>query len=85
MGAMPETTVDGYHVLMFRLADFDTAKANVTEMMKLFHMFADVCIGDNGLANGYVVLFDMKGVSLGHLPKVSLPMLKRFMVYIQVH
>ncbi|GJQ85960.1 hypothetical protein Trydic_g21807 [Trypoxylus dichotomus] len=46
-------------------------------------MYNDCILSEDGLAEGYIVLFDMKGVSLGHLARVSLPALRAFMVYIQ--
>nr|XP_022907576.1 alpha-tocopherol transfer protein-like [Onthophagus taurus] len=46
-------------------------------------MYNDCVLSEDGLSEGYVVIFDMKGVALGHLARVSLPALKAFMVYIQ--
>ncbi|KAK9754128.1 CRAL/TRIO domain [Popillia japonica] len=46
-------------------------------------MYNDCVLSEDGLAEGYIVLFDMKGVSLGHLARVSLPSLRAFMIYIQ--
>jgi hypothetical protein len=84
MAAIPKSTPLGYRVLLYRLSDKDPSKANFTELMKAFLIHADIRLSEDGLAPGYIVLFDMKGISLGHIPKVSLPSLRRFMVYIQV-
>jgi len=84
MIAVPKSTPSGYRVLLFRLKEFEPSKANFSELMKAFFIFADIRISEDGLAPGYVVIFDMKGVSLSHLARVSLPALKKYMVYIQV-
>lgn len=46
-------------------------------------MFNDICLSEDYLANGYVVVFDMKGVRLGHLTRIQLSPLRAFMAYIQ--
>lgn len=46
-------------------------------------MFNDVQISIDGPIEGYVVIFDMKGVKLGHLAKVQFGPLRTFMNYIQ--
>jgi CRAL/TRIO domain len=84
MIAVPKSTPNGCRVLMFRLKETEPSKANFVELMKAFFIFADIRISEDGLAPGYIVIFDMKGVSLTHLTKVSLPALKKYMVYIQV-
>lgn len=48
-------------------------------------MFNDVQISEDGPINGYVVIFDMKGVKLGHMAKVQFGPLRTFMNYIQVY
>lgn len=48
-------------------------------------MFNDMILSEDGLAAGYIVIFDMQGVHLGHLAKVSLGAIRKFMIYIQVN
>ncbi|XP_065333942.1 alpha-tocopherol transfer protein-like [Cloeon dipterum] len=83
MIAVPKSTPSGNRVLLYRLKETEPSKANFVELMKAFFVFADFRISEDGLAPGYIVVFDMKGVSIGHLTRVSLPALKKFMVYIQ--
>ncbi|XP_059489003.1 alpha-tocopherol transfer protein-like [Neocloeon triangulifer] len=83
MIAVPKSTNSGYRVLLYRLKETEPSKANFVELMKAFFVFADIRISEDGLAPGYIVIFDMKGVSIGHLTRVSLPSLKKYMVYIQ--
>ncbi|XP_018322061.1 alpha-tocopherol transfer protein [Agrilus planipennis] len=46
-------------------------------------MYNDCILSEDGLAEGYVVIFDMHGIRLGHIARVSLPALRAFMLYIQ--
>lgn len=47
-------------------------------------MIADLWIMQQGIAEGHVIVFDMDGVVLGHLARMSLMTMKRVMVYLQV-
>lgn len=47
-------------------------------------MFNDMVLSRDGPINGYVVVFDMAGVSLRHLTLVQFGALRNFMSYIQV-
>lgn len=80
---LPKLTPDGYKVLMYTCKDPDYTKLVFADAVKGFCMFNDCALSEDGLAEGYIVLFDMKGVSLGHLARVSLPPLKAFLNYIQ--
>lgn len=84
MTAMPNKTPEGYHILVYRLVDTDPSKLQFSEAVKAFCMFNDYRISEDGLTEGYVVIFDMKGVKLGHLTRVQLGPLRTFMTYIQV-
>jgi len=83
MASMPKTTPEGYKLLIYRLVDPDPSKVIFSDCMKAFCMFNDVCLSNDILANGYVVVFDMKGVRLGHLTRIQLGPLRAFMSYIQ--
>lgn len=84
MIGLPNKTVEGYHVLLYRLSDFDYSKLHFADAIRVFCMFNDIKLSEDRLSNGYIVIFDMKGCSLGHLTRVTLPALRSFMLYIQV-
>lgn len=83
MIAMPKTTPEGYHILIYRLIDTDPSKVNFGDCMKSFCMFNDIRLSEDLLAEGYIVIFDMKGVKLSHLTRVQIGPLRSFMAYIQ--
>ncbi|CAH0595133.1 unnamed protein product [Chrysodeixis includens] len=83
MVGLPNKTAEGYHVLLYRLSDFDYSKLNFADAVRVFCMFNDVKLSEDRLSEGYIVIFDMKGCSLGHLTRVTLPALRAFMHYIQ--
>ncbi|CAH0548875.1 unnamed protein product [Brassicogethes aeneus] len=80
---LPKSTPEGYRVLLYSVRDPDPTKVNFADAVKGFCMYNDCILSEDGLAEGYVVLFDMKSVCIGHLARVSLPALKCFMMYIQ--
>lgn len=83
MISLPNLSPDGYRLLVYRLRHTDPSKVHFGEATKGFCMFNDVQISEDGPINGYVVIFDMKGVRLGHLAKVQFGPLRTFMNYIQ--
>lgn len=85
MISVPKTTPEGYHILIYRLLETDPAKMNFADAIRSFCMFNDMRISEDGLTEGYIVVFDMKGLKLGHLAKIQLGSLRAFMSYIQVY
>lgn len=83
MISIPKKTVEGYEILLYRLIDTDPSKIIFSDALKGFCMFNDIRISEDLLAEGYVVIFDMKGVRLSHISRVQLGPLKSFMTYIQ--
>lgn len=84
MVGLPIKTQEGYKVLCYRLSDTDPSKVNFANAVKAFCMFNDMMISQDGIIEGYIVVFDMKGLRLGHLAKIQLSALRTFMAYIQV-
>jgi hypothetical protein len=80
---LPKTTPEGYRMVMYSVRDNDPTKMVFAECVKTFLMFNDIVLSEDGIEEGYIVLFDMKGVQLGHLARVSLPALRCFFLYIQ--
>lgn len=83
MAAVSKLTPEGYRVIYYRLWDTNPAKIHFGNAIKAFCMFNDVRLSEDVIVDGYVVVFDMKGLKLGHLAKVQLGPLKTFMAYIQ--
>lgn len=83
MIALPKTTDEGYQILSYRLVDTDPSKIIFSDAIKGFCMFNDIRLSEDKLAEGYVVIFDMKGVRLSHIARVQLGPLRAFMAYIQ--
>ncbi|KAL1403302.1 hypothetical protein pipiens_001799 [Culex pipiens pipiens] len=83
MVSLPKLTPEGYRLLCYRLSETDPSRMNFAEAVKTFCMFNDVQISKDGPIDGYIVVFDMKGVRLGHLARVQFGPLRTFMSYIQ--
>lgn len=81
---LPNLTKDGYRVVLSKLTDCDASKFNYPDAVKLFAMIADMWLMQDGIAAGHAIVIDMEGVSLSHLAKINLIVLKKFMFYIQV-
>nr|CAD7425431.1 unnamed protein product [Timema monikensis] len=84
MVQLPRNTPEGYKVLFYRLTDMDPLKLFFLPSIKAFLMFNDMILSENGLKPGYVVIFDMKDHTLGHLARVTLPLIRKLMYYIQL-
>lgn len=86
MAPLPETTPENYKIILYRLKELEASKLNMVECVKAFFAFNDFRISEDGLVDGYMVVFDMKGCTLAHLARVSTVMnlVRIFMLYIQV-
>ncbi|XP_072382288.1 alpha-tocopherol transfer protein-like isoform X2 [Diabrotica undecimpunctata] len=80
---LPKLTPEGYRMVMYAVRDGDPTKMVFSECVKTFCMFNDIVLSEDGIEDGYIVIFDMKGVQLGHLARISLPALRCFFLYIQ--
>lgn len=84
---MPKATPENYKVCILRLSDYDSSKFIFNDVIKSFFMFADVRLvspdPNPDLADGEIPVFDMKGVSIWHLFKISLSTLKLYFKYVQ--
>lgn len=84
MITLPGTTAEGYKVLVYRLVDYDASKLTFNDALKAFFLFNDIRLSEDGLCPGYIVIFDMKGISLSHLARCNISSIRKFMTYIQV-
>lgn len=80
---LPGLTPDGYKPIYAKLTDSDSSQFVYADALKLYIMISDLCIMDEGTANGYIIVMDMSGVTFGHLAKLGILTMKKFMMYLQ--
>lgn len=83
LAILPQLTPEGHRILIYRLVDPDYRKMIFEEAVRAFALINDCIVSEESLVDGYVFIFDMAGVQLGHLARVSLPPLRSFMHYVQ--
>lgn len=80
---LPKTTQKGYHVLFARLNVTEPAQFHLDNAIKLLFMIVDTHLFQHGMSAGMVFLFDMQGVSLGHLTRINLSSVRKYFIYVQ--
>lgn len=87
MVPMAKATPENYKCCIFRLTDPKTDSFNFNDVIKAFFMVADVRLvspdPNQSLADGEIPIFDMKGVTVWHLLKVSFSTLRLYFKYVQ--
>lgn len=77
-------TKENYKLFVYRLNDNDYAKFHYVNSLKCFFMMADLRIYlEDDQSTGDIPIFDMANVTLKHLTRVSLPVLRKYMQYTQ--
>ncbi|XP_014207960.1 alpha-tocopherol transfer protein-like [Copidosoma floridanum] len=80
---LPQLSPDGYGIIYGALQDFDPSHYNYTRAVKLLSMTLDLYMYQRGTMKGLVIIFDLKGVALGHANQINLGTFKRFNEYVQ--
>lgn len=88
MVPMLKATPENFKCCIFRLIETKTEKFNFNDTIKAFFMFADLRLvspdpNPDQLADGEVPIFDMQGLSVWHLFKLSLSTLRLYFKYTQ--
>jgi hypothetical protein len=82
--ALPKKDHHGNVVMVGRIVDVDASKFSYDDCLKSWFMVQDVALLEHGAVSGFVFVFDMKGLGLGHITKMSLSSVKKYYMYIQV-
>lgn len=83
-GCLPTRNPDGYQIIYHKLRLFEANKYVFNDGVRLLVMAVDACAKVDGTCPGYIFLFDMRGVRLGHLTRLSISSLRKFFTFIQV-
>lgn len=84
MGLLPKKTPEGYLVAIAKFVDSNPSHFDIFQQIKLLDMFYWLWVKDIGLMEGAYIVFDMKGTVLGHVPRINLMAVKKYLFYIQV-
>ncbi|XP_024892546.1 alpha-tocopherol transfer protein-like [Temnothorax curvispinosus] len=77
------TTKEGYKIFYGRLLDSDSSHVVYNDVLKFLNMVIDLCLYTEGTYEGYIILFDVKNVSFGHVGRLSPMVLKKWLYYLQ--
>ncbi|XP_017469113.1 PREDICTED: alpha-tocopherol transfer protein-like [Rhagoletis zephyria] len=80
---LPQTTSDGYRVIIGKLADTNASNFNFVDVMKLYCMIFDLWMYEDGIRPGHIIVIDLKGVTLGHVARIGIFQMKKFLFYLQ--
>ncbi|XP_057342254.1 alpha-tocopherol transfer protein-like isoform X1 [Microplitis mediator] len=81
--SLPKRDQNGNQIIFHRLADTRPNQYMFDDGIKLLQMSVDASLYNEGCAPGYIFLFDMQGVRLGHLTRLSITSIRRFFEYLQ--
>ena len=83
---MPEEckTYNGHILAILKIRDSDPSLMTFAEAVKADFIMMDMIIGRNPFCDGFEVIMDMKGLTLGHVTMINFSILKKFMMYVQV-
>lgn len=84
-GCFPVRNPNEYQIIYHKLRIFEANKYVFNDGVKLLVMAMDACFKVDGTCPGYIFLFDMRGVRLGHLTRLSISSLRKFFTFIQVY
>ncbi|XP_067014712.2 alpha-tocopherol transfer protein-like [Anabrus simplex] len=79
---LPERDPDGNIVVLTRLGITDPSKFVHADGLKVFLLAMDAVLTD-GTQPGFRFIQDVGGITLGHVYKLNMPVLRKCMVYIQ--
>ncbi|VVC28755.1 Hypothetical protein CINCED_3A010787 [Cinara cedri] len=74
---------ENYQIIYHRLRIFEANKYVFNDGVKLLIMAMDACFKVDGTCPGFIFVFDMRGVRLGHLTRLGISSLRKFFTFIQ--
>uniref|UniRef100_A0A182RXP4 CRAL-TRIO domain-containing protein n=1 Tax=Anopheles funestus TaxID=62324 RepID=A0A182RXP4_ANOFN len=83
LAILPELTPEGYRVMLAKIVDPDASKFSLSSLLTFAIMCVDIQLWEEGCNNGSILIIDMDGIHLGHLPKLGIFTLKDLLYFIQ--
>lgn len=83
MPPLPILTDDKYLVVYAKLIDTNPDHWNFADFLKKLDMVSMLWLNNKGTDKGHIVIIDMAGSSFGHVTKIGIMQLKKFLMYLQ--
>lgn len=80
---LPVPDPNGYSIIFHRLRDTRASKFFLNDAIKLMMMTVDGNLYNDGCSPGYIFLFDMAGVNIAHLTRMSIGSIRKLFEYVQ--
>lgn len=80
---LPKLTPTGNKVLYSRLTDCNPEHYNFNTQTKLFDMTSSLLLAQEGTHAGHILIVDLQGVVLGHLLRIGIMGVKKYMYFLQ--
>lgn len=74
---------DGYQLVFGAVIDPDPSHYSIFDSTKGFFMITEMAVFEAGLTNGIAYVVDVKNFSLGHIGRLNLMAIKKFLYYVQ--
>lgn len=81
---LANATIENDLVFMCRFIDNDPSKYIFGDTLRAWVALVDAWMAKEGSSPGFILLFDMTGMQLSHLPRVNLALMAKFFFYLQV-
>lgn len=84
MVPLPKLTAENNRILLLRLIDYNPENIEFDDALTVFTMVYDISVitpEEDRLADGEIVIFDLKGLTGRHLTKLNLSSLRCFFKY----
>lgn len=81
--SLPQTTPEGYQVIISKLIDFEPSHYVFVDGLKLFCMIMELSLYTSGTAPGHIIIIDMQGCVFGHVARLNPILMKKFLFYLQ--